>query len=889
MNLVFGDYEITETIWLPSDRPLDRLYIPLLKRAKTYDRISGYFSDTALISAASGLAHYVANGGVMRLIMGHQIGEDLLAAQGRTLSDELASLIFSDPDDLGTKVFKDHALETLGWMLANDRLLLRICTPRKATGGYFHSKFLLFCDDLGHEVAITGSANESAMGWEANFEQLSVVDDPQGISKLRSEFGRFFADKDPDWQTHNLPDAIAKQLIKVAPRNPPAPLEGMDFTPDPIDLQPSTKEPQTFVGLVIGAAVPLLYHQERAVETITSQWGRSYLIADEVGLGKTIEVGAVLRWGIENGKIQRALILTPASVQEQWQKELEEKLGLLIPRYERGSLLVGDKVVGTPSNPWQSEPFLLASSQLARGAIHQQAILAADPWDLLVIDEAHHARLHDKGRRTKLLALLDAIVNAEKAKVILAASATPIQTDRRELFGIMALLGLRDGWNNQRSFLSFFEQLETFAENPNAVSEEDIRRWHHLVGVYLTDSPSSFDVPFEVSRFLETPVANPAIRTWDDNEREVLLEALRKYSPLGQHFIRETRDRLRSYQREGIAFVGQNIPSRSITDHFIELPIEERRLYDSIDDYIRSRYESYMKNKKTRGLGFLMTVYRRRLTSSFTAVAASLRRRLDRLPVTDADDAREVEGDEELSDSLSQATAGRDAAIQNEDSLIRQFLADIERDVVRDAKTEFLLKELEADQSQFLSVVIFTIYSDTMNWLRDVLLSRFGVLSREFTIGCYSGNGGEIYDPKTSTWELVDKGIIVEELRAGRLKILLGTDAMSEGLNLQWCGKLINFDMPWNLMRVEQRIGRLDRIGATYPTITVSNYFIEDTVEADIHRKLLAKFGDVNQLFAIAPVIASQVEQATAKAVFAPRVDISAITAQIDAPTMPWE
>ncbi len=887
MKVVFAGYEITESVWLPSDRPLDNLYIPLLMRAKTYDRISGYFSDSALIAAASGLAHYVANGGVMRLIMGHQIGEDLLAAQGKTLSDELASLIFSDPDDEGMKVFKNHALETLGWMLANDRLLLRICTPRKATGGYFHSKYLLFSDGLGHEIAVTGSANESAMGWEANFEQLSVVDDPDGINKLRSEFERFFRDKDPDWKTHSLPDAIAKQLITIAPTNPPDPLEGMDFTPYPMDLQPSTKEPVT-IGPVIGAAVPLLYHQELAVETITSHWGRSYLIADEVGLGKTIEIGAVLRWGIENAKINRALILTPASVQEQWQHELEEKLGLRIPRYERGTLIVGNEVIGTPTNPWQSEPFLLASSQLARGAIHQQAILVADPWDLLVIDEAHHARLHDKGRRTKLLALLDDIVEAKKAKVILAASATPIQTDRRELFGIMALLGLKDGWNNQRSFLSFFKQLETFAQNPNAVSEQDIRLWHHLVRAYLTDSMLSLDVPFEVSRFLGAPVANPAIRTWDDDDRKALLEALRKYSPLGQHFIRETRDRLRSYQRQGIAFVGQNIPSRSITDHFIELPIEERRLYDSIDDYIRSRYESYMKNKKTRGLGFLMTVYRRRLTSSFAAVAASLKRRLERLPVTDADDAREAEGDEELSDSLSQATADRDAAIQNEDSLIRQFLADIERDVVRDAKTEFLLEELQADQSRFVSVVIFTIYSDTMNWLRDVLLSRFGVMSREFTIGCYSGNGGEIYDPETSTWELVDKGVIVEELRAGRLKILLGTDAMSEGLNLQWCGKLINFDMPWNLMRVEQRIGRLDRIGAAYPTITVSNYFIEHTVEADIHRKLVAKFGDVNQLFAIAPIIASQVEQATAKAIFVSNTDISAITAKIDAPAMPY-
>ena len=109
-------------------------------------------------------------------------------------------------------------------------------------------------------------------------------------------------------------------------------------------------------------------------------------------------------------------------------------------------------------------------------------------------------------------------------------------------------------------------------------------------------------------------------------------------------------------------------------------------------------------------------------------------------------------------------------------------------------------------------------------------------LERPERIACYSGRGGELFDPVTNTWQLISKAELKNLFRAGeRVKILLGTDAMSEGLNLQTCGRLINYDMPWNFMRVEQRIGRLDRIGGK-PVVEVSNYFYSRTVEEQIYK-----------------------------------------------------
>ena len=128
------------------------------------------------------------------------------------------------------------------------------------------------------------------------------------------------------------------------------------------------------------------------------------------------------------------------------------------------------------------------------------------------------------------------------------------------------------------------------------------------------------------------------------------------------------------------------------------------------------------------------------------------------------------------------------------------------------------------------TVVVFTQFTDTLNWLRDELKGTYGS-----QIACYTGSGGSRWNPDRQTWDKLPKEEVKELFRAGKdVKILLGTDAMSEGLNLQTTARLINYDMPWNFMRVEQRIGRIDRIGGR-PTVSVTNYFYKDTVEEKVY------------------------------------------------------
>ena len=157
----------------------------------------------------------------------------------------------------------------------------------------------------------------------------------------------------------------------------------------------------------------------------------------------------------------------------------------------------------------------------------------------------------------------------------------------------------------------------------------------------------------------------------------------------------------------------------------------------------------------------------------------------------------------------------------------------------------------------YSSVVVFTQYADTMDYVRERLLT-----AGYRRLGCYSGRGGEVYNVESGSWTEVTKSEIKTRFRSGELEVLIGTDSMSEGLNLQTSGRLINYDMPWNLMRVEQRIGRVDRIGASYKDIRISNYFYADTVEEQVYKGIAEDYGDFTDIVGDAAPVLANIEKA---------------------------
>jgi ERCC4-related helicase len=583
-------------------------------------------------------------------------------------------------------------------------------------------------------------------------------------------------------------------------------------------------------------------HQTKILRRVAQQFPRSFLIADEVGLGKTIETGLILRYLLVSQKVKRVLILAPASVQPQWQEELREKFNLHFWSYAQGGLtdLYGN-TVSTATNPWNTKDLVLASSHLVRREQRMQELLDANSWDLVVLDEAHHARRKNPQARkdtfNRLLELMQQL--KEKTRALVLLSATPMQIDPIEVFDLLHLLGLQGHWSYADNFCNYFA---TLSEPPDRYTLEF---WQQMSVDYFKRGgefcPRLQQYLERRDRFITYKLQN----VWKDGQKivnpkqylanEPFITTSRQYltvnTPLKDLMFRHTRDTLRQYYRLGL--LDRDIPQRDVRDDAISLePNREVPLYGAVSEYVRNFYRLAQKQER-KALGFLMTLYRKRLTSSFYAIRESLQRRLASL-LTESGSSITSDDFSDIDEADDAVIAGLESYLEPVDPREIEYLEDLLRqfeNTGEDSKLSHLIDTLRRELIERESAIIFTQYTDTMDYLRESLLQLYGN-----QVGCYSGRGGELY--RGSEWCILPKELIKRQFREGEIKILLCTESASEGLNLQTCGVLVNYDMPWNPMRVEQRIGRLDRIGQIYPTVKVHNFYYDGTVEAKVYRKL---------------------------------------------------
>ncbi|MFH1739958.1 MAG: helicase-related protein, partial [bacterium] len=586
-------------------------------------------------------------------------------------------------------------------------------------------------------------------------------------------------------------------------------------------------------------------HQLRTFIRMHAVWPFRLLIADEVGLGKTITAGLLIRQAWLSGMARRILIMAPAGILQQWQNELYEKFNLNVPIYD-GHRLIWKRTHGWQGShekrigrhEWHLEPFVLCSSHLMRRRDRVQDLLEADDWDLILLDEAHHARRKapgspQEGGPNALLRLMRHL--RSHCQALLLMTATPMQVHPIEVWDLLDLLGLPPRWAaNEGDFLSYFEAARG---NP---SHEDMRflsemfRDTELVFGPLDEEEIGKIVP-GLSRLGRQKVlkalldkSDIPLKRLDAKTRQAALEVLRRFSPIRFLMARHTRELLRLYHKRGL--LETPIATRDPRDVAVSLSPAERALYEQVEDYISKTYNQAAPEKRT-AIGFVMTVYRRRLASSFKALSRTLTKRLDRRaePV-DEEDVSDDETLEEVMDADHASELACQAMEADEDTEIKAILKRITQ-LGTDSKAKELKSQLEQIFSDgYDSAIVFTHYTDTMDYLKEYLAEKFP----EKSIACYSGRGGERRSAGGS-WTTCSKESVRQALKRKEIRLLVCTDAAGEGLNLQYCGALINYDLPWNPMKIEQRIGRIDRIGQKYPKIRVINFAYENTVEADIY------------------------------------------------------
>ncbi|MFA7608109.1 MAG: helicase-related protein, partial [Rhodocyclaceae bacterium] len=531
----------------------------------------------------------------------------------------------------------------------------------------------------------------------------------------------------------------------------------------------------------IQSSVVPLPHQLYALNRAMSRDRIRYLLADEVGLGKTIEAGLILRELKLRGMARRVLVVAPKGLVRQWQAEMRLHFGEHFRFIEASELAAFRQwrdngalsVSGGDDNLWRMHDQVIVSldsvkpiegrrgwslEQLATYNRERFEDLISAGWDLVIIDESHRlGGSTEQVARYKLGAAL-----AEAAPYLLLLSATPHQGKTDQFMRLMQLL-----------------DREAFPDE-GSINRDRVR-------------------PF-------------VIRT----EKRAAIDAE------GQPLFRPRSTRL-----QAVAWQDRHDA--------------QQRLYEAVTDYVRHGYNQAMAAKQ-RHIGFLMILMQRLVTSSTAAIRATLEKRQALLdaPQAQANLFEAVDPDEwaEL-DGQSQLDIALQASGWEREKSEVEMLLDLARETERqgtDAKAEALLELIyklqQEENDPQLKVLVFTEFVPTQAMLAEFLESR------GFSVALL--NGGMDLDARTRAQQSFSRDV----------RVLVSTDAGGEGLNLQFCHVIVNFDMPWNPMRLEQRIGRVDRIGQPH-VVRAINFVLEDTVEHRVREVLEEKLAVIAQEFGV--------------------------------------
>ena len=914
-----------------------RFWIPALSSAIRYDRTTGYFRAGSLALAARGIEHLALNNGKMRLLVGCTLddGEVEAIERGIAMADVVAAKAdLSLPDTVSSG--EREALELLAWLVARGMLDVRVALPcdpvtRDPVSGsaIFHEKTGIIEDKTGDRIAFTGSINETVQGWMNNGETFTVfkswTPNVEYVDEEDRSFAIYWADRADRIRTYDVPTAVRLDLLKFLPPDDQLPTRLREKPqPEPITLPepeaqiiPATDWDQERSdlwhrvrtaardangGIWVGEATAPVEpwpHQRRAFLRMYGEradYAPRLLIADEVGLGKTVQAGLLIRQAWLAGRLRRGMILAPANVCTQWQAELREKFALDWPiydgrcfrRYDPATQLIVDTPV--TRDAWSAEPFVIMSSHLARRRDRRPELLEAEPYDLVIVDEAHHARQKRTGGRVDpnmLMRLLRDLRHRTSGLILL--SATPLQTHAMELYDLLSLLGLPPEWDAV-AYERYFGALA--APHFSVEKMEDCVQLYRITEAIFGELPperaarsgGTSGQPLSTIRTRRIlgalrGAASIPRRQLNGEDRAAAVRIMKRWTPVAALMSRHTRTLLRRYHAEGK--LQARIAVRDVQDRFINMLPAERDIYERVEDFIRSAYQSADQAKRT-AIGFVLTIYRKRLSSSFAALARSLQGRLDRQVDDDQFDLEES-GEEVDSDEVK---SNEDVARRLlESTAIRDILADLETLPI-DTKAQALKDELTRLAAEgYQQTMVFTGYTDTMDGLRDWLADQTG---RE--VICFSGRGGEIRLPD-GAWKLVSRAEIKKRFREGRGDILLCTDAAAEGLNFQFCGSLINYDMPWNPMRVEQRIGRIDRLGQKFESIKIVNLHYHDTVETEVYLALSSRIKLFEDMVGgLQPILSAISREIGSLALAGAHVDVDAMVAAtinaIDVPTV---
>lgn len=822
-----------------------------LTGAHSYDRIAGFFSSSVLEIAGEQIE---AMGGTVRVVCNSQLdSDDIKSARAANLAMR-REWCRSEPERFAES--GGERFRRLYKFLVDGKLKVKVL-PDHAFG-LIHGKAGVITMKDGSKTSFLGSVNESKTAWQINHELMWEDDSPEAVQWVQDEF-------DALWKCHEaypLAEAVIEDIDRISKRKLiPTVAKWKDLPePDPASAIIETPVYRKEYGLWAHQK----YFVKQAFDAHRTPDGARFVLGDMVGLGKTLQLAMSAMLMSLYGK-KPVLIVAPKPLLGQWQDEMRNLLGMPSAFWDGKRWIDENKVAYAPTG--------------ARGIVHcprrvglvSQGLFTANTeaakhlekleFECVIVDEAHRARRSNLGKDREeeppqpnnLLAFLHRI--SPRTKSLLLATATPVQLYPVEAWDLLDALSNGNEhvlgsaysslWRKPGRCLPIVtgnDQLPTddiefwnWFRNPLPPAEEN--RTFSIIRDSLGKSPSDHVAGGGDWAELGAP----------DRRRVLDMHAsfAGDHNPFLRHIIRRTRDFLETKLDPA---TNEPYLKPVKVDLLGEGDGDAIRLTTYLEDaYHKAEEFCTLVGKRAKSAGFLKTLLLRRVGSSIIAGMTTARKMLENWEaVEDDDDTEEGAPQRDEFKSLS----------PEESALLSEFVQILEANQTDDPKYNAVAKllsrghEKSGDESWLqMGCIVFSQYYDSVFWLAERLSTE---LVPGIPIGIYAGAGrsGTMLDGEFCPG---DRDDLKQKVTDGELRLLIGTDAASEGLNLQRLGTLINLDLPWNPTRLEQRKGRIQRIGQKRDTVYVYNMRYAGSVEDRVHALLSERLADIYDMFGQVP------------------------------------
>ena len=769
-----------------------------------------------------------------------------------------------EPEDKYTSDESVERLVRLHRLLVSEKLEVRVIPDE--VYGLMHGKAGVITYDDGSKTSFIGSINETKSAFCLNYEMVWEDDSQEAVDWVQSEFDFFWNNP----YAVNLCDFVVEDIERISKRRI-VPLH--DWREHASDEIPAAAVEEPVFRKEFGLWEHQKYFVELAFREHQTKGGARFLLADQVGLGKTIQLAMSAKLMALYGD-DPILIIVPKTLVFQWQDEMkslldmpsavwtgngwQDETGYFYPESGLRSILRCPRRVG------------IVSQGLVARRTESAKLLLQGHYECVILDEAHRARRRNPSKDADkhkadpnfLLQFINEI--SAKTKSLLLATATPVQVNTIEAYDLINALSIQNLKVMGDQYSEWHRHPQTTLDmvcgkvNP---PQSETAMWDIMRNPFpQRDSFGRIsrlrnDLDLSDDEYVLSPETYTNARRSTQNKIRALYftdEFIRNCNPYIRHIVRRTREYLENTinERTGEPYLKK-----------IDVVLYGESDKDALplEGYLRQAYEKAQEfcsllSQRVKAGGFMSTLILKRIGSTILAGETTAKKMLawtDKGKQILAEEfdtfCEDDEENEETCSEVKQLTS-------EETELLRELVKMLTLNRDKDPKYERVLSILTEGVHDDITpwkdkgCIIFSQYFDSARHLAESLSTDIP----ETIIGLYAGGDKSGYFANGVFHRLL-KDDIKAQVKERKIKILVGTDAASEGLNLQTLSTLINLDLPWNPTRLEQRKGRIQRIGQISESISIYNLRYKGSVEDKVHKVLSQRLNDIYDMFGQIP------------------------------------